>query len=321
MSGFRVFAPAHPNLTGVKTVAGDYDLKQLGVVMDKKSLVADIVSTWIERGEDRQTICFAVNRTHAKNIEMNFREVGVSAEYMDAFTPIEERREIFKRFKNGDTRIICNVGVLTTGFDADVRCIILARPTKSEILYTQMIGRGLRTAEGKDHCLILDHSDTTLRLGFVTDINRTELDDGSAKKSSKTVKKELLPKECPKCSALKPPKVRKCLACGFEPQLKASEVEVHEGQLHEITRSKKQKVRDWSPDKKQEFYSELLLHAYLRGYKEGWAYYAYKDKLGSFPPNTLKKVHGKFVSLETTAWIKHYNIKKARAKYGLGRAA
>ncbi len=59
--------------------------------------------------------------------------------------------------------------------------MILARPTKSEILYTQIIGRGLRTADGKDHCLILDHSDTTLRLGFVTDIHHTTLDDGAKK--------------------------------------------------------------------------------------------------------------------------------------------
>ena len=67
---------------------------------------------------------------------------------------------------------------MTTGVDLDVRCIILARPTKSEILYTQIVGRGLRTAEGKQDCLILDHSDTTLRLGFVTDIHHEHLDDG-----------------------------------------------------------------------------------------------------------------------------------------------
>jgi superfamily II DNA or RNA helicase len=67
--------------------------------------------------------------------------------------------------------------------------VILARPTKSEILYTQIIGRGLRTAHGKDHCLILDHSDTTLRLGFVTDIHHTTLDDGAKKKKPNFAKR------------------------------------------------------------------------------------------------------------------------------------
>ena len=59
-----------------------------------------------------------------------------------------------------------------------MRCIILARPTKSEMLFVQMIGRGLRTADGKADCLILDHSDNHLRLGFVTDIHHDKLDDG-----------------------------------------------------------------------------------------------------------------------------------------------
>ena len=215
LSDFKVYAPAHPDLSGVKTVAGDYEMKGLASVMDKGNLVADIVSTWLARGESRPTICFAVNRLHAKHIETQFREAGVSAEYMDAFTDLDDREAIIKRFSNGDTKVICNVGVLTTGFDADVRCIILARPTKSEILYVQMIGRGLRTADGKDHCLILDHSDTTLRLGFVTDIHATDLDDGTARRAPKQ-QTAPLPKECPQCHFLKPPKSQKCPACGHQ---------------------------------------------------------------------------------------------------------
>ena len=149
LSDFKVFAPAHPDLKGVKTVAGDFELKGLAEAMDQGQLVADIVSTWLDRGEDRQTVCFAVNRTHAKHIQQQFIDAGIVAEYMDAHTDRMARNEIVKRFDAGQVKVICNVGVLTTGFDADVRCIILARPTKSEILYTQMIGRGLRKAPGK----------------------------------------------------------------------------------------------------------------------------------------------------------------------------
>ena len=61
-----------------------------------------------------------------------------------AYTDNAERERIFRRFDAGTTRIICNVGTLTTGFDRDVRCIIDAKPTKSEILFVQTIGRGLR---------------------------------------------------------------------------------------------------------------------------------------------------------------------------------
>jgi DNA repair protein RadD len=99
--------------------------------------------------------------------------------------------------------VVCNVGVLTTGVDWDVRCIILARPTKSEILYTQIIGRGLRTAEGKQDCLVLDHSDTTLRLGFVTDIHHSKLSDGTLEGDTSAApqdKPPAKPKECTICS-------------------------------------------------------------------------------------------------------------------------
>ena len=78
LSDFKCYAPAHPDLSGVKTKLGDYELKGLGEAMDKNALVADIVSTWLERGEGRPTICFAVNRVHAKHIELQFKEAGVA---------------------------------------------------------------------------------------------------------------------------------------------------------------------------------------------------------------------------------------------------
>ena len=312
LSKFRVFAPAHPDLTGVKTLAGDYDIKGLGNAMDKAPLVADIVSTWLERGDGRSTICFAVNRVHAKHIQTQFIDAGVSAEYMDAYTDLEDRSDIIRRFENGDVQVICNVGVLTTGFDSDVRCIILARPTKSEILYVQMIGRGLRTADGKEDCLILDHSDTTLRLGFVTDIGTDKLHDGTANRQT-TERKAPLPKECPSCAFLKPPKARKCPACGFEPVAK-SEVQNEDGELREITRAKKVKDNPYSMAEKQRWYSQFVLHAELRGYKKGWSYWAYKDKFGVGPDSTILHIPASGILPEVQSWITARNIRKAKSR-------
>jgi len=313
LSDFKVFAPAHPDLTGVKTVLGDYEIKGLGHAMDKKNLVADIVSTWFDKGEKRSTICFAVNRIHAMNIKQQFETYGVNAAYMDAFTSLYERADIVKRFQAGEIKVICNVGVLTTGFDADVRCIILARPTKSEILYTQMIGRGLRTADGKDHCLILDHSDTTLRLGFVTDIFSGALDDGRKKKASVTQKAAPLPKECPSCSFLKPPKTKTCPACGFTPSPRC-DVVVDEGELMEITKSKKIKASEANMAEKQKFYSELLTHAMLRGFNRGWAAHAFRDKFKVWPASTLLSTPADNISIQTQSWITARNIRVAKAK-------
>src|SRR5258708_9633418 len=118
-----------------------------------------------------------------------------------------EGSAIAKGFHAGEVDVVCNVGCLTTGIDWDVRCIILARPTKSEMLFVQMIGRGLRTADGKVDCLVLDHSDTHTRLGFVTDIHHDDLDDGKPRPKAESKAIAKLPKPRPKCTFLMPPQM------------------------------------------------------------------------------------------------------------------
>jgi superfamily II DNA or RNA helicase len=88
LSRFRVFAPSSPDLEGVRTVAGDYHEGDLSRAMDKSALVADVVDTWLERSQSRQTFCFAVDRAHAKHLQAKFSDAGVPAGYIDAYTPI-----------------------------------------------------------------------------------------------------------------------------------------------------------------------------------------------------------------------------------------
>src|ERR1700682_2929970 len=90
LSKFRVFAPASPDLSAVRTVAGDFRDDDLSKAMDKSALVADVVTTWIERGQDRPTLCFAVDRAHAKHLQQRFLEAGVGTGYIDAYTPDDE---------------------------------------------------------------------------------------------------------------------------------------------------------------------------------------------------------------------------------------
>lgn len=124
--------------------------------MNKAPLVADIVKTWLEHGEQRPTLCFCVDRAHAKYVQEQFLQAGVACGYIDAFTKIPDREIIKARLERGALKVVCNVGCLTTGVDWDVRCIILARPTRSEMLFVQIIGRGLRLAEGKTDCIARD---------------------------------------------------------------------------------------------------------------------------------------------------------------------
>jgi hypothetical protein len=150
------------------------------------------------------------------------------------------------------------------GIDWDVRCIILARPTKSEILFVQIIGRGLRTAEAKEDCLILDHSDTHLRLGFVTDIHHEVLDDGRPRARARALDRIRLPKECPQCAFLKPPRTPKCPVCGFKAEATTG-IEPTDGELIEITR-REDRTHTASNEEKAAFYAQLRGYAQARSY-------------------------------------------------------
>jgi DNA repair protein RadD len=303
LSNFKVFAPAHPDLKDVRTLGGDYQEDDLAIAMNKKPLIANIVETWLKHGVGRPTLCFAVNRAHAEHIQQMFLEAGVSAGYIDCETKAEERKQIRNKFASGEYKVVCNVGVLTTGVDWDVRCIILARPTKSEILFVQIIGRGLRTAQGKDHCLILDHSDTTSRLGFVTDIHHDELNDGQTRVA--TTRGIRLPKECPRCAYLRPAGTNKCPNCGFEAR-PVDKVRIVDGELRELNRTK-QPIID-----RADIYGQFKGLALERGYKSGFAYHKFKEYFGGEEPRGLSDVPPREPSRAIRNWVKSRFIAYAK---------
>jgi DNA repair protein RadD len=257
---------------------------------------------------DRPTLAFCVDLGHARKLADEFNSRGVVCGYVDAYTDRRARNELGEAFRARQVQVICSVGTLTTGIDWDVRCIILARPTKSEILYVQIIGRGLRTGVGKDHCLVLDHSDTTLRLGFVTDIHHEELDDGKPNRSAKaSVAEEKKPRECPACKALKNTHV--CPSCGFAPQ-RQSQLKVRDGELVELDyRKGKTAIGD-----KQSVYSGLLFYAGSRGYKKGWAAQQYRQAFGVWPRGLAERPVPP--TIEQSQWIKSRQIAFAKGRAG-----
>mgnify|MGYP001205268023 CR=1 FL=1 len=266
-------------------------------------------------------MCFAVDRAHAKKIQHQFEAADIPTGYVDAYTDGYERQRIADQFHRGELRVVVNIGTLTTGVDWDVRCIILARPTRSEMLFVQIIGRGLRTADGKLDCLVLDHSDTHLRLGFVTDINHTALNDGTRGDREKQERMAPLPKECPKCAYLKPAKVSVCPSCGYKPE-RQSDVETEEGELREITPGRKGKNNDAPKGHVRiggelfthaDFFAQLSGYANARGYKPGWAANKYREKIGVWP-NAHKWVTPRDPGLEVSSWIKAAQIRWAKRK-------
>jgi DNA repair protein RadD len=279
LSPFRVYAPSHPDMSGVKlNRAGDFEEAGAGEAM--APLTGDVVATWLQRAAGLPTLIFAVDRAHAAELVKQFAAAGVAMGYCDANVDLIERQLLFRRMASGQLAGIVNIGTLTTGVDADVRCVVLARPTRSEMLFVQMIGRALRTAPGKPEALILDHADNHARLGFVTDIRHDALKDGKARTTTARERGEPMPKECGACGLLKPAKVSACPKCGFKAQ-RQSEVETQPGELFELRAGMKK--AEPTRAEKQRFWSMALHVDHGRGKAGKLAKALYFSKYGAWP--------------------------------------
>jgi superfamily II DNA or RNA helicase len=309
---FRVFAPAKPDLSKVKVIAGDYNEAELALVMNNADLVAGIVETWKAKAEGLPTLVYAVDRAHARAIQAEFDRACIKFEYIDAYTEREDREVIKKQFHNGEVAGVVSVGCLTKGIDWDVRCIVLARPTKSDMLYQQIIGRGLRNAPGKEYVLILDHSSTTLRLGFVTEVDERHgaLSMGKKGQSVREVK-EPQSKECSQCHFVKPPKVWECPNCGHKPERQPDVVHIA-GQLEELTKTQKRNNKSSDAVDKAFFLGECLTYALKRGRAEGWAKHLYRAKYGVWPNKITPFM--RTPTAETLTYITAQAIRYAKGK-------
>lgn len=315
LSPFKQFAAGHPDLSGVKIVAGEYHEGQLSDAMQKGSLTADIVDTWRSKwGKDR-TLCFAVNCAHAKAIQERFEAAGIRCGYQDARTSPDERAAIKRSFHDSSLPVVVSVGTLTMGVTYDVRCISFCRPTRSEMTYVQIIGRGLAPAPDKDHLVILDHTDSWQKLGFVSDIYHDHLDGG--KETGKAERKEPLPKECKSCGILKPPRTAVCPNCGFTAK-PVNGIYEDDGELVEVTKgvaTKKEKKRQYTMAEKADFYAQLKSFCQTKGYKEGWASNKYREKFdGKWPDYSIRDIAPKPPDLSTLMWIKSRQIAFAKSK-------
>ena len=316
LSKFSVFACPKADLGGVKIVAGDYHEGQLSSAMRSGTLTADVVKTWQDRWGRDKTLVFGVDRAHAETLHRRFLESGIRSAYQDALTSSADRKAIERGFADGTYQVVCNIGTLTTGVDWDVRCLVLARPTKSRILYVQIVGRALRTAPGKEKAIILDHSDTTQELGLVTEIAQDHLDDGTAKAKAKAAERApALARPCPSCASLTPRLARTCQNCGYKLPLASGVVE-RDGVLVEIVRGQAMRKsagnRVWSTEDKQDFYAQLLGYALEKKFRPGFAWHKYKAKFG-VEPRGMKGISPKPPSYEVRSWITAMWIRARKA--------
>jgi superfamily II DNA or RNA helicase len=146
---------------------GEFDEKEMEDFYSSEQMVKNVIESYWSLTPGKKCIVFNVNVKHNQAVYEAFKAEGLNVYALDGETPKEERKEILKALKEQQDAIVCNVGVLTTGFDEPtLQAVFLNRATKSLALYLQMIGRGARTYEGKESFIVVDLGKNTARHGY-----------------------------------------------------------------------------------------------------------------------------------------------------------
>jgi superfamily II DNA or RNA helicase len=141
----------------IRETADGWDVEEAGDLLKAENVLEIVFEKWSEYCADRQTIMFTASVAQARQTAAYFAERGVAAEWVSGETPRAERDRILRAYQAGAVKLIANCMVLTEGFDApETGAVLMVAPTKSDLIYVQRLGRGLRTAPGKVDCRVLD---------------------------------------------------------------------------------------------------------------------------------------------------------------------
>jgi len=186
---------------------GDFREKELEDIAMVDETIIEVINDWIDNAYTKgrtASVFFCVSVLHATKMTQYLQQYNIKAELITGETPNDKRDQILRDFEDGKIHALCNVGVLTEGWDAPrTDCIALLRPTQSIGLYVQMCGRGMRLHDDKDNCLLLDYGENVARHGCLDEVEPGESLPGRYK-----------PKICASCNAINSPSAKECIECG-----------------------------------------------------------------------------------------------------------
>jgi superfamily II DNA or RNA helicase len=221
LAKYRIIAPKCPiNLENISVSNGDYNLRKVSASFENSTIVGDVVGTYLKFAFMCKTICFCVDIKSCIELYNAFNAKDILAEIITANTSVEDRAYIMQKFKNSKISVLINVDVLGEGTDVpEVECVILARPTKSYVIYKQQVGRCLRPAKGKQAGIIIDHVENWKKHGLPDEGRIWYLDSVPRRTSERTL---ISIKICenPHCM-LAYEKIKNCCPfCGTKPEIK-----------------------------------------------------------------------------------------------------
>ena len=151
------------SLAGIRSqgsgVDRDFNQKQLANVFETDNCFDLVVESHKRYAADRQSVAFTVSVAGAYELAETFNRAGISSAAADATTATADRQRILNDFRRGKYQVIANAALWTEGLDLpEIACVHMVRPTQSDGLYTQCVGRALRLFPGKSDALLLDYA-------------------------------------------------------------------------------------------------------------------------------------------------------------------
>ncbi|MEN9861519.1 MAG: hypothetical protein RLZZ515_2001 [Cyanobacteriota bacterium] len=270
LAPIRYYAPTKPDLSNVRSQAGDFAPDQLAAAVDRPAIIGDAVAHYRKHAHGRRAVAFCVNIAHAEHTAAAFAEAGYRAVAISGKSTREERTQALTGLRQGTIDIVCNCALWVAGVDCpEIGCVILLRPTKSLTMYLQSVGRGLRTSPGKTDLVVLDHASCVFTHGLPQEPREWSLD--AKPKRAGAIAPAV--RECPSCFACHPP-APVCPACGHEYQRDtvASGPAERDGELVEIDEAalRRERAREQAGAQTLE---QLIEIGRRRGMKspQGWA--------------------------------------------------
>lgn len=300
LAPFRYFSMPDIDTAKLKSSTGDYTNESMDEAINK-AVYGDVIEQYSEHAKGMQAVCYSYSISSAKLIAERFNEAGISAVEVDGMTPVEERDELVRQFRDQKIKILVNVNLFTEGVDLpNVDCVIMVRPTQSLALYLQFAMRCLNPRKGKE-AVIIDHVENWKRFGTPSADRNWEQAIVTSKKRKKagsappTVQcsqcmmvwelKDLINGCCPECGfkitkVRKPTEVVKTDLVEIDQEIENARYEAD----HRVAMAKQiignrliQTVADKTVGQLSSV-EELKAYGKLHGFKPGWAWYQAKNR-------------------------------------------
>ena len=293
LAPLRIYAATEIDMKGAKKQSGEWTSKE--VRERGRKIIGDIVSEWqrmtVEHfGGPGKTLLFSADIAHGHEICQAFQAAGYDFRQSTHKDSDEETRRMVEGFRDGDFTGLVSVEKFVKGFDVpDVLCMVGARPYSSSLASViQQLGRGMRTAEGKEYCLYLDHAGNMA--GWYEDICEIwekgvdKLPDPTKERKTRREGAQRQEVACYGCGMVMPSNAAMCPYCGASRGRRRTEAEVVAGRMEELTRPGS---REWAKDQRWTWRNMCRVAMDIKRHEEGparsLALAQYRQLYGEWP--------------------------------------